>query len=1304
MTQALDRLRKSRELGYSDDQIMHFLAETRGYSRSESEERIRKSLSGGYSTEDIVTLLYDLPKATSPIGPRESQTAPTIPTAPSPYRSPFEGSGSIPPAGDGFRDWVLSSKRKKLSGIVGGVPSLSHEPLIPIGSWTRHILEEGLGDAESDVSKLLYGTAIGATEAIGGLTSPQNVALLAGIAAVPLVLPATAATFVATMVGLYFGAEMARAAIDSIPEVAEKLRNDDLQGAVESAVHGLFSLGFAAVAGRHSVKGAKKLSDKARDSFRYRKGAEDGLKGSEIQENVDRLKKIDRVDKAQVEGRLSEREARSKKEGIEREYPNIRGRSPSEVSESIKDASIKEATVMLHENSPSKGKPSDWMQWKRDTKALSEEIRNIKFDKNSPGDLKRRELVAELTGETPIQEFVRGLDMDLLIPEGTFSQQRAKKSAIPPGPVTSEAQRSILRDLRLEEVKEGLAAKGVDWTKIEIPRIGREGGSPNVDPLLFPETSKGRVTSQSNLVNEVKGAVKSRDSNKLERARDEVNKELESENINAEAAVELLEAIDNSKRSPVPPELLGKRGEINLKNITDNKQWQSIIGLWNRRNPEAKKVTQAEAQAIGREMVEKGFLTEEGAKKMLSNVKEGRALDGPETAAAKDILTYQLNRINEAALEFSRNPSDANFMHLAIENSTYGAIQQGYSKSLSKASASLNVSKKMSSLLETEGPAKALAHMGAQGRLTKEVVEGYLRIPEYDTAGRARYLRDMFEYTTSDKITAYWFANVLSAPATQSRNILGNALQGLLQFPVRLAAGVIDYPLSKIQRRPREHYVSEAFVATYGWFAGIPIGLQRALYVIKNGFDVRDVTKLEMPRIYEFKGALKPLNLGSRSLVAVDTMFKNMAYEAELRALSMRAAIRESKGKPGSNITERAAEIRNNPTAKMIDKAHKFSEFSTFTDNPDAMVRRFSKLRDIGIPEGVVGIGGMKPLRFIVPFINVPWSIAKQGVQLTPAGLFKLTNKTVLKSPEASLVIGKALIGSAVMQYVSTLAATDRLTGAAPKSKSERDNFYRSGRQPFSIKIGDNWYSYKEWGPIAMPLGIAAALYDSFNETNEAPTVKKAQEAATAVAEMVYRGTFMGGIKSIMDAVANPFSVSAERMVRNVASGFVPFSSLLRNVTHTLDPEIKDVESLFDHVKAGLPLISKGVPVRRDVFGDPLVRQGSTAEILTGISRREAKPTAEWDSELRRLKIFPSLTGPSLTIRGEKIDLTSEEKRIYTQIRGDRLKKSLEGIVDRRRYKMGGDDFKRAALKRAIKKAQTRSTNAMKRILRDSRP
>ena len=56
MTQALDRLRKSRELGYSDDQIMHFLAETRGYSRSESEERIRKSLSGGYSTEDIVTL------------------------------------------------------------------------------------------------------------------------------------------------------------------------------------------------------------------------------------------------------------------------------------------------------------------------------------------------------------------------------------------------------------------------------------------------------------------------------------------------------------------------------------------------------------------------------------------------------------------------------------------------------------------------------------------------------------------------------------------------------------------------------------------------------------------------------------------------------------------------------------------------------------------------------------------------------------------------------------------------------------------------------------------------------------------------------------------------------------------------------------------------------------------------------------------------------------------------------------------------------------------------------------------------
>jgi hypothetical protein len=1423
MEQALSRLKKSREAGYSDTQIMSFLAETRGYQGETAEGKIRNSLSAGHSTEDIVKFLYSLPKKSSPsgdlyqpslAGPREDLARP------SPYRSPFAGAGMVQAGGEDFNAWVLSRNRQKEAPLVAEAPGLIdwQKPLVPVGSWTRYILEEGLGEAESDAAKWLYAIPIASTEFFGGLTSPQNLAIIGGFAALPLILPATLATFLTTMISMYFTVEMARASIDIIPEVSVRLKEDDLQGAVEAGVHGLLSAGLAVVAGRHSWKGTKKLSEKARERFRYRKGAEDGLKGEEIKVNAERLKKIDKVDEAESKGGISEREARSKKEGIDNQYPDIVGKikenrledigrkgtaeeylgaalgKPSSVLEGyppgefyptskflkgpkeapyetpylrrsrereanierlrqeatgtpfmgkprsgteeyirsmvegsgkrvqdlpqevlLEAARIEEATQLIRlgeaefrrvYEKPLRAKPFDWSQWRGDPKKLGEELRRIKL--SGKDEVRKNELVGELTGETPIQKWLRGVDVtDRKIIEARASRivakdaeaKRAAGPSPPGGPATPELKK-LLRDLRLTEVKEEMARKG-----IAIPHRAHAAESPNVDPFSSPKVVVGDVAVQERIGVEVKKSIESGDLAKMERSSDSVREGVKTGELSPEGGREWAEAVEaEMARNTVPKEWQRERGMLNIEKFADpasvNKELWAIAKLSVERSPKARKETVAEWDRIGQKMVERGFAKKDGIDKMRASVAKGTGRSGGEMNFAGKVVEWQLGEAARAYREYQKNPSAANALKAQREALNFSVVQQGYMGSATQASHSLNAMKKIKAMEVKLGPEKAFAHMGRLGKLNMETAEGFLRIPEKDVVGQAKYLRELHEYTSADKITAYWFANVLSATSTQVRNILGNILQGTVQIPARFISGLVDYPLSKLQRRPREHYAMEAFTATYGLFAGIPIGLRRALYIIRNGFDMRDATKIDIPGLYSFKGVLKPLNLGSRSLVAVDTIFKSMAFESELRALSFRAALKEG-GKVSSlgDLKARAAEIRENPSAEMITKAKKFSELSTFTDEPDAIVRRLSRLRDVGIPKEVALVGGLKPLRFLVPFVNVPWSIVKQGVALTPVGLLRLTNKTVRNSPEASLIIGKSLLGSAVMSYMATLAATDRLTGAAPKSRPERDNFYRTGRQPFSIKIGDNWYSYKEWGPIAMPLGIAAAYYDSFNEKDEVPTIRKLQDASAVVGEMVLRGTFIGGVHDIIEAIANPVSSTAEKLLRNVASGFIPFSSLLRNISHALDPEIKDVESLYDHVRAGLPLISKGVAPRVDVFGDVLERDAEPAEVFLGIARREAFPKTEADAEFRRLKVFPALTGKSLTFRGKKIELTTEERREYKKIRGEELKEALKDVTSGRRYMLGGDGFKRAFLKRIMEKAQLKSRRIMKRII-----
>jgi len=98
-------------------------------------------------------------------------------------------------------------------------------------------------------------------------------------------------------------------------------------------------------------------------------------------------------------------------------------------------------------------------------------------------------------------------------------------------------------------------------------------------------------------------------------------------------------------------------------------------------------------------------------------------------------------------------------------------------------------------------------------------------------------------------------------------------------------------------------------------------------------------------------------------------------------------------------------------------------------------------------------------------------NILKQGIEYSPLGITTLpgaANKTEQ--------LAKSMVGSSVLLGASWLAMNGRTTWATPTSPKEKEAFYASGRQPYSIKIGDNWVSYSKLGPLAYPIAMASSF------------------------------------------------------------------------------------------------------------------------------------------------------------------------------------------------------------------------------------
>jgi len=123
-------------------------------------------------------------------------------------------------------------------------------------------------------------------------------------------------------------------------------------------------------------------------------------------------------------------------------------------------------------------------------------------------------------------------------------------------------------------------------------------------------------------------------------------------------------------------------------------------------------------------------------------------------------------------------------------------------------------------------------------------------------------------------------------------------------------------------------------------------------------------------------------------------------------------------------------------------------------------------------------------------------------------------------------------------------------------------------------------------------------------------------ELVLAVTKNLSSKTFLSGLSKFMDAISDPEHYGAT-YVEQLAGSLIP--SGVAAIARSTDPNMREVESPLDSMKARIPMMSKTLPYREGAYGIPVENQGGLLNMISPVKvskETEYKELADRDLEL----------------------------------------------------------------------------------------
>lgn len=573
-------------------------------------------------------------------------------------------------------------------------------------------------------------------------------------------------------------------------------------------------------------------------------------------------------------------------------------------------------------------------------------------------------------------------------------------------------------------------------------------------------------------------------------------------------------------------------------------------------------------------------------------------------------------------------------------------------------------------------------------------------------------LGEQLPITMSDKIRAWRYLSMLGNPKTHDKNILANVAMNITQRLKNKVAGATEDVVGMFHKDMERTKTLRLANKDQRNFAKQDAEFMKDKIDGGGKYDIKNAIQKNKKQFNnKVLNAIAQFN--SDMLELEDNIFLKTAYKQALQNY-MSANKLSSSDMQNSSVLQKAREYASYQAQEAT-----FHQFS-------ALAQRLTEIENKG------GIAG-KTLEAVVPFKKTPINIAKSGVEYSPIGLAKSLTYDIAqlnkKTKDYKAKLDKGFISKAEYKTGTSKLATKTidnmakgltgtslaLLGYALKdmgilksgNDGEDDEFKEKlGEQEYAIRIGDNTYTLDWVSPSAIPMFMGATVHDLIHSEKE-DNSNTLNSLMTSSAKAFEPMTDMSMLQGLTSAISSYEQGSSNMLfdlggsaVSSYLGQFVP--TALGQVAKTIDDKERDtsstekglakkVEQFKKQQMAKIPIVSKMLPVRKDVWGNEKTRDSNilVRAYEVGLAPYNRKKVVEDYTEKELLKVFedtgekavlPGIPNKDITINKQKYRLTAGEYNKAKETFGKTSEGMLDSLVKSKEYESLTDNQKAEAI------------------------
>lgn len=615
---------------------------------------------------------------------------------------------------------------------------------------------------------------------------------------------------------------------------------------------------------------------------------------------------------------------------------------------------------------------------------------------------------------------------------------------------------------------------------------------------------------------------------------------------------------------------------------------------------------------------------------------------------------------------------------------------------------------------------KAFTEVKINEKLAEDLVNA--KTPEEVDAAAMEIYKDVADQlppTWIDKWNAWRYLSMLGNTKTHIRNFLGNAVFApVVRIKDSIGAGmeamfIKDGERTKTVLMPKKEYREFAERDYRNAQAELHRGGKQnpmqEIYEKRVVFDGRFAGKVG-EKVAGQKGREKGEQLAGlvekarkfndSMMEREDDLFLRYHYQSHL------AQYLQANKTDLSKMTEGQLERARNYAINQAKKA-------TFRDESALAksIQRFSN-KNVALTVLVEGV---------LPFKKTPINILRRGVEYSPLGFAETIAKRIrgLKSDGSTreedagkltaseFVDGLAsgLTGGGLLLTGMFLTAMGWIAGGAGDDKE--DKFAKlQGEQEYAIRIGGISYTFDWTAPAALPFFVGVELMEALKKDYSDMPLRAVFEALENIAEPILNISFLDGLNNTLNSISfadNKMGALIGSVLTNYFMQAIP--AFLGHIARSVDPTRRRT---YADKNSPLPesfqtayqkLFNKipGLSYLNQPYIDEWGRTDKTGFLWAAFENLVSPgwisniKTSDMEQELLRLYeatgesgVLPGYAAKSITVNGEKLNLTGDEYTQFSEIRGQTAYSTISEIMISEEYESMSDAQKVKAVKDAF--------------------